>query len=224
MKKHEQKFFRLGDEGVSILKERWKALSSRYTKDESRSETIFNLLVQMYTEKHRSYHNLSHIDWLLALSDSMKDEIGDYDAIRFAIWFHDAVYNTRRNDNEEKSAEMSAASLEELAVPVVTAGAVREMILATKHHHCENLTEDAKLFLDLDLSILGASEEVYRAYSEAIRKEYSWVPRFLYRRSRKKILNDFLRRERIFLTEDMRARFDLQARRNIKREIESLSS
>ncbi len=224
MKKHEQKFFRLSDEGVSILKERWKTLSSRYTKDESRSETIFNLLVQMYTEKHRSYHNLSHIDWLLALSDSMKDEIGDYDAIRFAVWFHDAVYNTRRNDNEEKSAEMSAASLEELAVPVVTASAVREMILATKHHHCENLSEDAKLFLDLDLSILGASEEVYRAYSEAIRKEYSWVPRFLYRRSRKKILDDFLRRERIFLTEDMRARFDLQARRNIKREIESLSS
>lgn len=66
------------------------------------------------------------------------------------------------------------------------------MILATKKHELLNDSADLKLFLDFDLSILGTSAEVYQRYSQAIRKEYSWGPYFLYRKGRKKILENFL--------------------------------
>ncbi|HEV2666536.1 MAG TPA: hypothetical protein VG324_16580, partial [Blastocatellia bacterium] len=99
----------------------------------------------------------------------------------------------------------------------------QEMILATKHHRADDLSWDVKVFLDLDTSILGAPEDIYKEYSRAIRKEYSWVPGFLYRKGRMKVLNDFLGRERIYQTEEIRAKYETQARHNIAEEIRTLS-
>src|SRR5262249_31224626 len=75
----------------------------------------------------------------------------------------------------------------------------------------------------LDTSILGAPEEIYEVYSRAIRKEYSWVPDVLYREGRMKILNDFLGRERIYHTEEIRAKYETQARHNIAGEMRALA-
>jgi len=80
-----------------------------------------------------------------------------------------------------------------------------------------------KVFLDLDTSILGAPGEIYEEYSRAIRKEYSWVPDVLYREGRMRILNDFLGRERIYHTEEIKANYEAQARHNIAEEIKALS-
>ena len=96
------------------------------------------------------------------------------------------------------------------------------MIIATKTHNINGLNEDCKIFLDLDLSILGASPEIYQQYHQAIRKEYSWVPWFLYRRSRKSILSGFLAGEHIFFTSEL-AKLEQIARQNISEEIVFLS-
>ena len=69
---------------------------------------------------------------------------------------------------------------------------------------------------------LGVAEKIYVKYSKAIREEYSWVPAFMYRSSRKKILRSFMERERIYYTDEMNKRFEAQARTNINDEIESL--
>ena len=97
------------------------------------------------------------------------------------------------------------------------------MILATKTHTFDSSAPDSKLFLDIDLSILGAPSHIYREYSRAIRREFGWVPRFLYRRGRREVLQGFLSRPSIFFTDEMRNRFESQARLNIKTEIEELS-
>src|SRR5262249_20071392 len=98
-----------------------------------------------------------------------------------------------------------------------------EMILATKHHRGADLSWDMKAFLDLDTSILGAPEEIYKEYSRAIRKEYSWIPDVLYREGRMKVLNDFLEREYIYCTDEIRAKYEIQARHNIAEEVIALS-
>ncbi|MBO0724103.1 MAG: hypothetical protein J2P52_00765 [Blastocatellia bacterium] len=151
------------------------------------------------------------------------DKIQNRDAHYFAVWFHDVIYDTRSPDNEEKSAEFAAEALARLGVPERTITVVREMILATKHHRGEDLSWDVKVFLDLDTSILGAPEEIYNEYSRAIRKEYSWVPDVLYREGRTKVLSNFLRRERIYHTEEIRTKYEAQARHNIAEEIKTLS-
>ncbi|HKQ78176.1 MAG TPA: hypothetical protein VJ810_31040 [Blastocatellia bacterium] len=153
----------------------------------------------------------------------MTDKIQRRDAVYFAVWFHDVIYDTKRSDNEEKSAEFAAEALASLGVPEQTTAIVQEMILATKSHSGANLSWDTKAFLDLDTSILGAPEEIYKEYRSAIRKEYSWVPDIVYRKGRTKILKDFLERERIYYTEEIRARYELQARHNIEEEVRDLS-
>jgi predicted metal-dependent HD superfamily phosphohydrolase len=213
----------LGSHDKNFLHDQWVNLTSQYGPDPSVIESLFNSIVEHYSANERAYHNLSHIQSLLALSESLLDKIQQPGALYFAVWFHDVIYDTQRPDNEEKSAEFAAESLARLSVPEPVIAVTQEMILATKQHRGEDLSWDAKAFLDLDTSILGAPEEIYREYSRAIRKEYSWVPDALYRDGRMKVLNDFLRRDRIYHTEEIRAKYEEQARSNIAGEISALS-
>lgn len=216
-------YFQLGRHDLDFLHAQWVGLTSQYAPNSALIESLFNSIVEHYSAKNRAYHKLSHIQSLLSLSESLQDKIQDRGAFYFAIWFHDVIYDTKRSDNEEKSAEFAVEALSGLGVPELTIAVTREMILATKHHRGADLSWDMKAFLDLDTSILGAPEEIYKEYSRAIRKEYSWVPGFLYRKGRMKVLNDFLERERIFQTDEIRARYETQARQNIAEEIRALS-
>ena len=215
----DENYFQLAHHDPDFIHAQWVSLASRYASDSSTIESLFNSIVEHYSAKNRAYHNLSHIQSLLSLSESLMDKIQNRDALYFAIWFHDVIYDTKRSDNEEKSAEFAVEALAGLGVPERTVATTREMILATKHHRADDLSWDMKAFLDLDISILGAPEEIYKEYSRAIRKEYSWVPGFLYRKGRMKVLNDFLERERIYNTEEIRARYESQARHNIAEEV-----
>jgi predicted metal-dependent HD superfamily phosphohydrolase len=221
--KMEKNHFLIGRHDPDFIHAQWSGLASRYTSDQSVIESLFNSIAEHYSEGARAYHDLSHIQSLLVLSEPLLDRIQNPDAHYFAVWFHDVIYDTQRPDNEEKSAEFAGGALSRLGVPERTIAVVREMILATKHHRAAGLSWDMKAFLDLDTSILGAPEEIYLEYSRAIRKEYSWVPDVMYREGRTKVLNDFLERDRIYQTEEISAKYEAQARRNIAGEIKSLS-
>ncbi len=214
--------FQIDEPGQVFLQQHWNQLCTRYEASPSDIKAAFILLAQKYAEPRRAYHNLSHIQALLQHAESFRHKLQNYDTVAFAIWFHDAIYNTRKGDNEEKSAELAAEILGKLSLPRELIATVQQMILETKNHQLLNNSADLKLFLDFDLSILGTSEEVYQHYSQAIRKEYSWVPYFLYRKGRKKVLESFLKRERLYFTDAMKARLETQARRNIENELSHL--
>lgn len=216
--------FRVDDQDVNFLKGQWEDLSSFYTVESTIKDDSFQALKEKYSDKSRFYHNLSHVKALLDLCESLTNKIQDHNSIRFAIWFYDVVYDTKRSDNEEESARLAAEMLLKLLVNTATIEFVRDLILATKNHNGKNLLFDAKLFLDMDLAILGTSEEVYKEYSKAIREEYSWASESMYRSGRKKILKSFIQRERIYLTDEMEVRYEEKARENINSEIKSLDS
>lgn len=214
--------FVVNENDIVFLKHQWNGLISSYTSDTSIHNDTFQILKEKYTEKSRFYHTFSHIKLLLDLYESLMDQIQDHDAIRFSIWFHDIVYDPKRNDNEEESAGLASEMLGDLNVNAKTIQSVQELVLATKNHNGRTLSDDAKLFLDMDLAILGMSKEIYEEYSKAIREEYAWVSEQTYRKGRVKILESFLDRERVYFTTVMRNRFEEQARWNIKGEIQSL--
>jgi len=219
----EKNYFQIGRHDRSFLQAQWVSLTSKYAPSPSVVESSFNSLAEHYSAEDRAYHNLSHIQSLISLSESLLDKIQNREALYFAVWFHDVIYDPKRSDNEEKSAEFAAEALASLGVPEQTIAIVQEMVLATKHHRGADLSWDMMAFLDLDTSILGAPGEIYKEYSRAIRKEYSWVPDFLYRKGRMKVLNDFLDRDRIYYTEEIMTKYEQQARRNIAEEIRTLS-
>ena len=214
--------FYMNDNEIALLKDQWHDLLSFYTSDNDIKDNSFQMLKERYSEKSRFYHNLSHVKTLLDLFESLGNKPQNHNAIRFSIWFHDVVYDTKRNDNEEESAGLSSQMMSQLHVDVETIGVVNSLILATKNHSGDNLSEDNKLFLDMDLAILGMREEIYSKYSRAIREEYFWVPELIYRRERRKILKSFLAQEVIYFTDEIKKRFEEQARKNINGEINSL--
>jgi predicted metal-dependent HD superfamily phosphohydrolase len=214
----EEASFTLPDSKLSVLWERWTRLTANAATEHS--ERTFQELSRLYSSPHRAYHNLSHVNALLEQAIPMEEKMQNPAAVYFAIWFHDAVYETSRKDNEERSAEMAQASMTALGASSEIIPLVHRWILATKSHRPEDdLNDDGKLFLDLDLSILGSAEEIYRIYARAIRKEYWWVPKMIYRRERKKVLENFLRRDRIYSTDVMFEARESQARRNIEAEL-----
>ena len=199
-------------------------MSGTYGADGGAADRWLALLTRHYSAPGRHYHNLHHVAEVLRLLGHFESEAADYDALRLAAWFHDAVYDTRGNTNEEESAALAERALDELGVPAVKVDLVRRLILATKRHEVEGDQPDLGLFLDADLSILGTDEETYLAYGEAIRQEYAWVPEAAYREGRRKVLTNFLRRERLYYTEALAERFEAQARRNLSDEVRRLST
>lgn len=216
--------FTVDDNDIAFLKGQWEELLSFYTPDGSARDRSFQGLRARYSERDRFYHNLGHVRQLLYLFESLNDRIHNHNAVRFSIWLHDVIYNTRMNDNENESARLASELLTRLQVDAETIRLVADWILATKGHSGGDLPEDGRLFLDMDLSILGMGKETYEKYSRAIRSEYFWVPETVYRKSRMRILRSFIDRESIYRTDEMKERFEEQARKNIHEEIRLLES
>ncbi|MEL7531395.1 MAG: hypothetical protein AAFN10_08820 [Bacteroidota bacterium] len=182
-------------------------------------QTVFG---RYYGEKHRHYHNLTHIEAILKQMQHWPEAWQDPIEVQLATWFHDIIYLPHKRDNELQSARFAERQLSAWQLPLKQIEKVSQIILATAGHKADGLDQDGKAFLDLDLSILGSAPEVYDQYVANIRKEYRRYPNLLYRPARKKILYSFLDRERLYFTQTGFERWESAARANIKREIERL--
>ena len=180
-------------------------------------------IAEEYQAENRSYHNFEHIENSLSFLDERRQEIRDLTGVKLAMWFHDVVYDTKANDNEERSAQYAQNYLEQLGIPEEIIAHVVALIRATVKHEAIENDSDSAIFLDADLAILGVSEENYDKYAAKIRKEYAWVSDEEYRTGRLKVLKSFLNRPRIYFTEEAGKELEQQARANIEREIIRLS-
>jgi predicted metal-dependent HD superfamily phosphohydrolase len=142
--------------------------------------------------------------------------------LHFAVWFHDAVYDAKRGDNEEQSAAYAMAVLKQGGALPALLPIIEHLILATKPHPADAGDTDCQVLLDADLAVLGSSPEGYDRYAQAIRQEYAWVSESDYRTGRKKVLEGFLQRERLYHTQRLFDQLEQPARENLRREIEML--
>jgi predicted metal-dependent HD superfamily phosphohydrolase len=202
----------------------WSSLLAGFGVAALTAQDGFDELVEAYTGPGRYYHNLDHVRAVLDTVNSLGDLARDLPAVRLAAWYHDAVYDSRAKDNEERSADLAAERCRSWGVPATTVESVRQLILATKSHQAGTDDVDAQVLLDADLAILGADPDEYARYARAIRQEYAWVPDADYRRGRTTVLQIFLDRARIFRLDRMHERLDAAARRNVRDEIAALGA
>ncbi|MCA1509927.1 phosphohydrolase [Bradyrhizobium sp. NBAIM01] len=176
-------------------------------------------LVAAYAAPGRHYHNLAHIeDCLAALSRVEGLSAAEREMLSEAIWWHDAVYDPTRTDNEERSAELA-----EQHVRAELRQEVGRLIRLTKTHDVPPGDRLGAILISIDLSILGADPNRYGAYAAAIRREFSHVAEDDYRAGRARVLRRFAAREVIFPDPVFAATFDRQARANLARELAQLS-
>jgi len=189
-------------------------------------EALKRELTALYRDGSRHYHSIEHIDALLALVEEYRPLLSDPQAVEAAIWFHDAIYNSQAKDNEERSADLAAHRLTG-KLEATRLDRIVTMILATAKHELPELKSaaalrDAELFLDMDMSILGAAADIFDRYEAAVRKEYAWVPEAAWVTGRRAVLRSFLDRPFIYLSVEFRDRFEAQARENISRSLSAL--
>ncbi|SIS63790.1 Predicted metal-dependent phosphohydrolase, HD superfamily [Thalassolituus maritimus] len=178
--------------------------------------SLKNDLVTAWNEPQRKYHTLQHLHECLSIFEEFQHLAEHPHEVELAIWFHDAVYDIKGKNNEQKSAEWARAVLHEAGVSKERITRIYDLIMATEHSVMDELdTSDKRLLVDIDLAILGSSPKRFAEYDKQVRAEYSYVPGFLYRRKRKQILQSFLKRNPIYQTPDLKLRFELQARRNL---------
>jgi predicted metal-dependent HD superfamily phosphohydrolase len=184
---------------------------------------VLDDLAARYRAPDRHYHNLDHIAAVLDVAQAVAGP-SPSPALLVAAWFHDAVYDPRAADNEERSAALARTLLGPHGVAEAMISEAGRLVLLTKTHRCADDDRDGQVLLDADLAVLGEDADTYDAYARAIRREYAWVADEDYRKGRSRVLENFLERERIYWTDIMYRAAEERARRNLRREIAALAS
>ena len=200
--------------------QRWTSLWERLGA-QGDGRRVYRDLAARYSEPHRAYHTLEHIGHCLDELKQVRHFAANPDAIELALWYHDAVYDTKAKDNEEKSAALAAEAARGASLSDAFGQLVASLILATKHT-APSVDSDVQLLTDTDLSILGQPQGKFDEYERRVRKEYEWVAEDTFVAGRSAILKSFLDRPTIYSTQFFRNKYESQARRNIAKSLARL--
>ncbi|MEO8227091.1 MAG: N-methyl-D-aspartate receptor NMDAR2C subunit [Gemmatimonadota bacterium] len=187
------------------------------------SDAVYDDLVMRHAEPARAYHTFRHVALCLAELDTVRARLARPAEAEAAIWLHDAEYDPRAADNEERSADLAEAIFARAGVAPERRARIRRLILATAHHVRPDPEQDAAYVVDSDLAILGSAPGMFDDYAAAIRREYAFIPEPQYRAARRVILANFLERPVIYSTAPFRERYEAAARSNIARAVARLT-
>lgn len=204
-----------------MIRSRWTTLWQKLQAPQV-PQDVLEALIGAYSAPDRFYHTLTHIQDCLMIFDRTQFLANRPQEVELAIWFHDAIYDTRSSENEQKSAEWAEDVIRRSGLDQAVAKRVANLILATRHHAAVE-DNDAQVLVDVDLSILGREAASFWQYESNIRKEYAWVSEPLFRQKRMEILHGFLNRPSIYCFEEYQQRFEAQARVNLKHAIARLA-
>jgi predicted metal-dependent HD superfamily phosphohydrolase len=179
-------------------------------------------LLARWAEPHRHYHTVDHLAAVLRVIDEHQDLAPDADAVRLAAWFHDAVYDPRRVDNEEASALLAEAVLPGLLVVPDRTAEIARLVRLTAGHDPAPGDRNGGLLTDADLAILASPPETYRTYTAAVRREYAHMPDAAFAAGRGAVLQNLLGLPRLFHCRDLRERWEEAARHNLGVELTAL--
>jgi predicted metal-dependent HD superfamily phosphohydrolase len=208
------------------LRNRWRALLPG-------AEALGERLLDRWSEPHRQYHTLDHLAAVLAVVDRYAGLASDADAVRLAGWFHDAVYDPRAGDNEERSAALAEAELADTGLPPDRIAETARLVRLTAGHQVPddtnddtnldtNLDTDGALLADADLAILAAPPTDYDRYAAAIRREYAHVAEDAFRAGRAAVLGALADLPALYRIVPPRREWEARARSNLARELRTL--
>lgn len=175
---------------------------------------LFEQLVRAYQEPQRHYHSLQHLSECLGHFEQVRHLAQRPGEVAIALWFHDAIYDVRGQDNERQSADWAVRALTACQAEQAMLARVERLIMVTRHDVLPEAA-DERLLVDIDLAILGATPERFAEYDAQVRAEYAWVPGLVYWLKRRGVLKSFLARPSIYNTPHFRQRHEVQARINL---------
>lgn len=183
-------------------------------------------VLAFHREPTRHYHDAGHVAWVVrhVLTLAERVTVDDLDATVAAAFFHDAVYDPQRSDNEATSARVAERALGEIGWSEARCGRVAEMVLATAHHDITGADTDTRVLLAADLGVLAAEPSRYGEYATAVRREYAHVDDAAWRAGRSQVLRSLLARPALFTPELGLDDWEARARANLTAELAMLDA
>lgn len=175
-----------------------------------------------YSQPHRDYHNLMHIEDVLLRIEELRPPPEHELTLALAAWFHDAIYQPGQDDNEDRSAYAAYDALEQVGADPELIAEVARLIKLTATHEADEGDLAGGVLCDADLAILAAAPDRYGQYATAIRQEYVHVTQADFRTGRAKVLRRLLDRSTIYQTDHGREHWEAPARANLSAEITAL--
>jgi predicted metal-dependent HD superfamily phosphohydrolase len=206
--------------GIGQWVETWRELG---VSDSLELRRLHGDVLGRYSEPHRHYHTSQHLAECFEKVKSIIALAVHPAEVNVGLWFHDVIYDTRRHDNEERSAAWARSAARELGASAESAQRIYDLIIFTRHT-VEPVGIDACVLVDADLSILGAPPARFQEYEAQVRSEYEWLPDAMFRSARARILKDFLGRPHLYCTAHFRQRYEAQARRNLQQSLVHLEA
>ncbi len=83
-----------------MLKTKFITLCQNFSKDKALISSLWQEIQLVYSKPTRHYHTLKHLE-------EIYKELQSFNLtplLEFAIFYHDIVYDVKRDDNEEQSA------------------------------------------------------------------------------------------------------------------------
>jgi len=188
-------------------------------KDES--ALIHQRLVDSYSEPHRFYHTLVHIEECLLLFDKIRPELQNPEAVELAIWFHDAVYQPGAKNNEQLSADQFMALTDNIFDPQLRETVYRH-IIATVHNESEVKNADTKYLLDIDLSSFGRPWPEFLRDSDNLRREMKSLTDEVYYQRQTSFQDKLFSQPRFFRNDYFYDNYETQARQNRNRYVAAI--
>ena len=200
---------------MNDLERRWAALAGTSPAAAAAGAD----LLRRWAEPHRHYHSTGHLTHILGAVDELAAAAADADAVRFAAWFHDAVYDGRPGEDEAASARLARDVLTGLDRPAALADEVERLVLLTASHDPAPGDTNGAVLCDADLAVLAGPPSDYAAYASAVRDDYAHVPDADFAAGRAAVLAGLLDRPALFHTETGRRRWEDAARHNLETEL-----
>ena len=176
---------------------------------------VRDALLAAYREPDRHYHTLQHLHECIECLAACGDLAQRPAEVEIALWFHDAVHDVHRDDNERRSADRARAALAAAGVSADVVARIDALVMATRHATATPTAADEQLLVDIDLAILGADTARFAEYETQIRREYAHVPAAEFRARRSAVLASFLARDPIYRTARLRDALEARARTNL---------
>jgi predicted metal-dependent HD superfamily phosphohydrolase len=182
-----------------------------------------------HREKHRRYHTAEHVAWVIrhVVELAATERVEHLNEVVAAAFYHDAVYEPTYPANERASARLARRDLTGAGWDAEAVERVAAMIEATEHHatgvDVPEGAVDLAVLLDADVAILAADPAGYSTYVAGVRSEYRHLDDDEWRTGRAGVLQAFLDRPAIFVTDSGRSRWEERSRANLAAELADLS-
>jgi predicted metal-dependent HD superfamily phosphohydrolase len=185
----------------------------------------FDTVVGAYRAEGRHYHGVRHVAWVVRHVEAIAADhpVDDLNATVAAAFFHDAIYEPTRDDNEAESAAMAERAVREIGWTEPACRHVADLVMATARHDVEGVDRDTEVLLAADLAVLAAEPSRYAEYATAVRREYAHVDDAGWRLGRASVLRALLARPHLFAPGLALDEWERRARANLTSELASIA-